>query len=103
MEDFAPVGNVAELVRRAAVNRPDHPALRSYDQVLTWAELDRETTAIAAGLAGLGLAPGDRVAIVLPNVPDYAVWFFGTLRAGLVAVPVNPGYTGRELIHVLAD
>ena len=63
--------------------------------------------ATAAGLLGLNL-PADRgsparVAIVLPNVPEFASMLFGTLRAGLVAVPLNPGLTARELTHVLSD
>jgi long-chain acyl-CoA synthetase len=100
------VRNVADLVRRAAATRPDHPALRWHDQTLTWVELDRQVDAVAAGLAALDL-PADghpaRVAIALPNVPEFAAAFFGALRANLVAVPVNPGYTGRELVHVLGD
>jgi long-chain acyl-CoA synthetase len=74
---------------------------------LTWAELDARVDAVAASLRGLELpAAGGtpaRVAIALPQVPAFAEAFFGTLRAGLVAVPVNPGYTARELRHVLAD
>jgi long-chain acyl-CoA synthetase len=100
------VRNVADLVRRAADARPDHPALRWHETVLTWGELDRQVDAVAGGLAGLDL-PADghpaRVAIALPNVPEFAVVFFAVLRAGLIAVPVNPGYTGRELAHVLED
>jgi long-chain acyl-CoA synthetase len=103
------VRNVADLVRRAADTRPDHPALHWHDQVLTWAELNREVDEVAAGLAALdlpGAEPGShaaRVAIVLPNVPEFAVALFAALRANLIAVPVNPGYTGRELAHILDD
>jgi long-chain acyl-CoA synthetase len=100
------VRNLADLVRRAATERADRPALRWPDRTLTWAELDQQVDAIAAGLAALDL-PADRhparVAIGLPNVPEFAAWLFGALRAGLIAVPVNPGYTGRELAHVLGD
>ncbi|MER7002095.1 AMP-binding protein [Dactylosporangium sp. NPDC000555] len=101
------VWNFADLVRRAAAASGARPALRSHDTVLTWAELDRSVDAVAAGLAALGL-PADergrpRVAIALPNVPEFAAVFFGVLRAGLVVVPVNPAYTTRELGHVLAD
>ncbi|GIJ74419.1 AMP-binding protein [Virgisporangium ochraceum] len=101
------VRNVADLVRRAADTRPDHPALHWHDRVITWAELDRQVDGLAAALAGLGL-PADgshpaRVAVALPNVPEFAVALFAALRANLVAVPVNPAYTHRELAHVLGD
>jgi long-chain acyl-CoA synthetase len=114
------VANLADLVRRAAHRRGDRPALRWHDREQTWVELDAQVDAVAAGLRALadtarpagsppaGAGPGSagvapRVAIALPNVPEFAAAYFGTLRAGLVAVPVNPGYTGRELHHILAD
>jgi long-chain acyl-CoA synthetase len=103
------VRNVADLVRRAAADGPGRPALRSHDRTLTWGELDTQVDAAAAALVGLLSTPQDepsvpsRVAIALPNILEFAVAFFGALRAGLVAVPVNPGYTARELRHVLAD
>lgn len=101
------VTNFADLVRRAAVSHGARPALRSHATLITWSELDAQVDAVAANLAGLDL-PDDgrgpaRVAIALPNVPEFAAVFFGVLRAGLVAVPVNPGYTPRELAHVFAD
>jgi long-chain acyl-CoA synthetase len=101
------VSNFADLIRRAAAENGDRPALRSHDTVLSWAQLDRQVDAVAAALTALGL-PADqhgraRVAIALPNVPEFAAVFFGVLRAGLVAVPVNPAYTARELEHVYAD
>src|SRR2546422_8348078 len=90
------VRNLADLVRRAAGEGADRPALRWHDRVMTWAELDAQVDLIAAGLMALDLPyegwPA-RVAIVLPNVPEFAACFFGALRAGLIAVPVNPGYT----------
>lgn len=101
------VGNFSDVVRRAAATGGDRPALRSHDAELTWADLDRQVDAVAAGLLARGI-PADergpaRVAIALPNVPEFAAVFFGVLRAGLVAVPVNPAYTARELTHVLSD
>jgi long-chain acyl-CoA synthetase len=103
------IRNVADLVRRAATEGPDRPALRSHDRSLTWGELDAQVDAVAAALSDLADAGKDepslpnRVAIALPNVPEFAAAFFGTVRAGLVAVPVNPAYTARELTEVLAD
>lgn len=101
------VTNFADLVRRAAASHGARPALRSHTTLITWSDLDQQVDAVAASLAGLGLAADDlgpaRVAIALPNVPEFAAVFFGVLRAGLVAVPVNPAYTARELTHVFAD
>ncbi|MET7393408.1 AMP-binding protein [Dactylosporangium sp. NPDC005572] len=101
------VSNFADLVRRAAATNGARPALRSHDTVVTWAELDRQVDAVAANLAALDLPVDEhgpaRVAIALPNVPEFAAVFFGVLRAGLIAVPVNPAYTPRELEHVFAD
>ncbi|WP_327006514.1 AMP-binding protein [Dactylosporangium sp. NBC_01737] len=101
------VTNFADLVRRAAASRGARPALRSHATLITWSELDQQVDAVAAHLAALDL-PGDehgpaRVAVALPNVPEFAAVFFGVLRAGLVAVPINPAYTARELAHVVAD
>jgi long-chain acyl-CoA synthetase len=100
-------GNLSGYVRRAAASGPDRPALIWHDRTLTWGEVDANSDGVARGLLARGLPPvagrPARVAIALPNNPQFAAAFFGTLRAGLVAVPVNPGYTARELRHVLAD
>ncbi len=109
--DSAPVPddirNLADTVRRAAATDPAARALIAGNRVLTWGDLDAQVDAVAAGLAALDLPDTDatpaRVALIAPNVPEYAVAYFGVLRAGLVAVPVNPGYTPRELAHVLGD
>jgi long-chain acyl-CoA synthetase len=99
--------NVADTVRRAAERDPAAIALIAGDERISWGDLDARVDAIAAGLAALDLAGDDRtpprVAIALPNVPAFAVAYFGVLRAGLVAVPVGPGSTARELRHVLTD
>ncbi|MGH3713739.1 MAG: AMP-binding protein [Micromonosporaceae bacterium] len=98
-----PTANLAELVRTAAARSPDRAALLFRDETISWAQLDREVDAIARGLLASGRAAGDRVAIALGNVPDFARAYFGALRAGLVAVPVNPGYRAGELAHLLSD
>ncbi|MEN3361785.1 MAG: long-chain acyl-CoA synthetase, partial [Mycobacteriales bacterium] len=95
--------NLAALVRRAAERDPDHPALIAGAATLRWGELDAAVDRAAAALRGLGLAPGDRVALQLGNTLDFPVLYFGTLRAGLVAVPANTGYTRPELSYLLAD
>lgn len=96
-------GNLADLVREAAAATPDKAALVFHHEVTTWGRLDALVSAAARGLAGLGLEAGDRVAVHLGNTPDFPVVYFGALRAGLVALPVNTGYTAAELSHVLAD
>jgi long-chain acyl-CoA synthetase len=92
--------NLADLLRQPD---PGRTALIFRDSTLTWSELDARVDRFAAALRGLGLAEGDRVALALGNGLDFPVVYFGTLRAGLVAVPVNPGFTARELAHVLGD
>ena len=70
---------------------------------ITFAETDSLSLVFAAYLQGLGLAKGDRVAIMMPNVPQYPVTVAAILRAGFVVVNVNPLYTPRELEHQLKD
>ena len=100
--------NVADLVRRAAREATaDKPALIWQDRSITWSELDASVDAAARALRGLSLPDSAghpaRVAIALPNVPDFAVAYFGALRAGLVVVAINPGYTQREVDQLLTD
>ena len=70
---------------------------------VTYARTDSLSSAFAAYLQGLGLVKGDRVAIMMPNVPQYPVTVAAVLRAGFVVVNVNPMYTPRELEHQLKD
>ena len=70
---------------------------------ISYAQTDRQSLSVAAYLQGLGLAKGDRVAIMMPNVPQYPVAVAAILRAGYVVVNVNPLYTARELEHQLKD
>ena len=95
--------SLAELVRAAARRRPEAPAVVAGDQRLSWAELDATVDRAAAGYAAHELAPGDRVAIQLPNGVDWLRAALGALRAGLVVVPVNTAYTDPELEYVLSD
>ncbi|MEH1167173.1 AMP-binding protein [Micromonospora sp. CPCC 205539] len=100
--------NLADRVHRAALDHGDQAALYWRGRTISWSELDATVDAAAHGLnaAVPPTDPGDtppRVAIALPNTPDFVVGWLGALRAGLVAVPVNPGFTAPELRHVLAD
>ncbi len=99
----AVAGNLADLVRAAAERAASKPALLFRDASLTWSAVDAAVDRTAGGLLSLGLQAGDRVALQLGNTPDFPAAYFGALRAGLVAVPLNPGYTREEMRHALAD
>lgn len=103
MSDQEAGRSLAALVRTAALARPDAPAVVTRDERLTWAELDAAVDRAAAGYAARHLAPGDRVAVQLPNGLPWLRAVLGALRAGLVVVPVNTAYTEPELEYVLAD
>ena len=79
------------------------PAYRFMGQVTTFAQLDAFSRAFAAWLQAQPLVRGDRVALMMPNVPQYPIAVAAVLRAGLVVVNVNPLYTPRELEHQLKD
>jgi long-chain acyl-CoA synthetase len=94
---------LAALVRAAARRSPEAPAVVAGDERLTWAQLDAAVDRAAAGYGALGLAPGDRVAVQLPNGLPWLRATLGALRAGLVVVPINTAYTDPELDYVLRD
>jgi long-chain acyl-CoA synthetase len=85
------------------LTRSDHVAIRLDDFTLTHAELDDESARTAAYLKTQGIAPGDRVGLQCPNVPEFAIHYFGALRAGAVVVPMNPLLKAREIEHYLTD
>jgi long-chain acyl-CoA synthetase len=92
------------LLEQACERFGPRPAFTSFGHSITFNDLDRLTRRFAAWLQSLpGVGPGDRVAIMLPNVIQYPVALFGTWRAGMVVVNVNPLYTAPELSHQLAD
>jgi long-chain acyl-CoA synthetase len=79
------------------------PAYHNLGVTLRFADLEQLSGRLAAYLLGLGLAPGERIALMMPNVLQYPVALFAALRAGLTVVNTNPLYTPRELRHQLAD
>lgn len=91
------------LMERAASRYPDHTAMIYYGTKLTYAQFSHYTNRFAIELQHLGVRKGDRVAIALPNIPQFPIAFYGALLAGAVVVPTNPLYTEREMQHQLAD
>ena len=92
-----------QLLEDAFKKNADKPFSVCMNCWMTYRELDRLSTALGAWLQNLGLEPGARVAIMLPNVPQFAVAMAAILRAGFTCVNVNPLYTARELEHQLTD
>ncbi|MDQ1683550.1 MAG: long-chain acyl-CoA synthetase, partial [Frankiaceae bacterium] len=95
--------NLAELVSRAAARHPDKAALVAGGRTVSWGELDALVSALASSLVARGLPAGSRVGLLLPNSIEFAVAYFGVLRAGLVALPLNTAYTATELGYQLSD
>jgi len=96
--------SVVAMLDEATAAFGDRPAFSNFATTLSFAETDAKARAFAAYLQqSLGLAKGDRVAVMMPNILAFPVAMFGILRAGLIQVNVNPLYTPRELAHQLND
>jgi long-chain acyl-CoA synthetase len=95
--------NLAYNLTGTGQQHPSRPALRLEDAVITYAEFDDATARVAGLLRERGLAPGDRVGIMLPNVPEFALAYYGVLRAGGVVVPMNVLLKHREVAFHLGD
>lgn len=96
-------GSLVQLMEESFTRYAARPAYVFMGKEVSYGETDSLSRAFAAYLQGLGLAKGDRVAIMMPNVPQYPVVVAAVLRAGYVVVNVNPLYTPRELEHQLKD
>ncbi len=95
--------NLAEVLALSAARVPDRPAVVFRSRPLSYAQLDGAVNRAAAALAALGVGPGDRVAFLVGNVPEYVVALYGTWRAGAVGVPLNVMLTSDEVGPILAD
>src|SRR5215213_380801 len=95
--------NLASILTDSAERRPDSPAIRLGDDELTYAALDDLSARLATVLAEKGVKPGDRVGVMLPNVPEFPVAYYGVLRAGAVVVPMNVLLKRREIAFYLED
>jgi len=95
--------SLVALVEESFQKYRTQPAYKFMGATFSFGEIDDASRALAAWLQGQGLMRGDRVALMMPNVPQYPVAVAAVLRAGLVVVNVNPLYTPRELEHQLKD
>lgn len=104
---------VTQILHDAAQTYPNQVAVRMVLRYLplglrvgamrTYSQLEAESNRFAHALLGLGVTPGDRVAVMLPNIPQFVIAFYGIIKAGAIVVNVNPTYTPRELQLQLAD
>jgi long-chain acyl-CoA synthetase len=95
---------LVDYLTNTAATHPDAPALSNFGTSISYIELDHLSRVFAAGLPGMfSLNPGDRVAIMLPNIIQFPVALFGILRVGMTVVNVNPQYTQRELSYQLKN
>ncbi|OGW49418.1 MAG: long-chain fatty acid--CoA ligase [Nitrospirae bacterium GWC2_57_9] len=95
-----PLGTV---LSETAAKFPDHTALHFYGRKITYSELDRLANRFGHALTELGVIKGDRVALMLPNIPQMVIAYYGTVRTGAIAVPTNPLYHEHELEVQLKD
>ena len=95
--------NLGSILQASAEARPDHPVIRLGEQSLTFAEVDRAARGIATGLRARGIEPGDKVAILIPNLPEFTPTYFGILYAGGTVVPLNVLLTAPEVTYHLED
>jgi long-chain acyl-CoA synthetase len=95
--------SVAAVLAESAARRPDHPALVCGSEEITYQTLWREARRYAGALAGAGIGPGDRVALLIGNEPEFPAAYFGALAVGAAVVPVNFLLKAREIEYVLRD
>ena len=95
--------NVAQLLERSALYHADRVALVAGDRRWTYRELDAAASTLAGGLAGLGLAPDERLALHLPNGPEFVLAYYAAQKVGLVPLSLNVTYRAEEIEYIVRD
>jgi long-chain acyl-CoA synthetase len=95
--------NLAIMLRESASARPDKPLVHINDLTFSYAQVDEISGRVASALLATGLERGDKVAVQLPNLPQFLFTYFGILKAGLVMVPLNPLLRAPEVQYHLED
>jgi len=95
--------NIAGNLTKTTADNPDSVAIKLDDLEMTFAQLDGASSLAAGWLRDLGVGPGDRVGIMLPNIPQFPILYYGVLRAGGIVVPMNPLFKEREVEYYLTD
>ena len=92
-----------QLLGQTAAKSPDHPALLYFGAKISYRQLQDHVNRLAAGLQAMGVKPGDRVALLMPNCPQFVISFFGAMRAGAIVTATSAMYTPREITHQWND
>jgi long-chain acyl-CoA synthetase len=95
--------NLGTILEDSARERPNHPAVKLNDASLSYAQLDRAARGVASSLQRRGLEPGSHVALMIPNVPEFTIAYFGILYAGCGVVPLNVLLSAPEVAYHLQD
>ena len=101
--DGPPPMGLAQTLEEITVRFRKRESIRFEGQTYTYQELEENAGRVATGLAAIGIVKGDRIALMLPNIPDFVWSFFGIQKLGAVAVPFNTMYKGREISFILKD
>ncbi len=92
-----------QLLGQTAAKSPHHPALLYFGAKISYAQLQDHVDRLAAGLQAIGVKPGDRVALLMPNCPQFVISFFGAMQAGAIVTATSAMYTPREITHQWND
>jgi long-chain acyl-CoA synthetase len=98
-----PTTTLPELLERTATRSPGSTALIYFGTRISYQQLQEHVNRLAAGLQALGVAKGDRVALMMPNCPQFVISYFGALRAGAIVTATNSMYTAREVTYQWND
>ncbi|HEV7126434.1 MAG TPA: AMP-binding protein, partial [Ktedonobacterales bacterium] len=95
--------DLGQMLARTATRTPEKTAIIFRDQHTSFAELNRRADQVANALIGLGIRPGDRVALYIHNIPIFIEGYYGILKAGATVVPLNVLYKAGELEYIFND
>jgi long-chain acyl-CoA synthetase len=94
---------LSDLLRQTAQSDPGHVAIVYFDKEMTYEQLDTAVDTFATALADLGVRKGDKLALFLPNIPQFIISYYGAIRIGAIETAISPLYKEREVEHQLAD
>jgi len=92
-----------DLFQASATRRPHNPAVYYFDQEITYREIDQHSDSLAAALLKFGVNKGDRVALILQNIPQFLIAQYATWKLGAIVVPLNPMFKEKELLYYFKD